>query len=97
MFINQLRYIDLKTMKVYFVPTPDITSLKIKAADQSNIITRMAIGDDGNGYALTNDGNHLLHFTTGKKITILIWARSQMILQIKLFPFIIPAAVLAVT
>jgi hypothetical protein len=70
MFINQLRYVDMKTMKVYFVPTPDITSLKIKAPDQSNIITRMVIADDGNGYALTNDGNHLLHFTTGKKITI---------------------------
>ena len=70
MFINQLRYIDLKTMNVYFVPTPDITSLTIKSSDQSNIITRMAIAADGNGYALTNDGNHLLRFTTGKKITI---------------------------
>ncbi len=70
MFINQLRYIDLKTMNVYFVPTPDITSLTIKSSDQSNIITRMAIAGDGNGYALTNDGNHLLRFTTGKKIMI---------------------------
>lgn len=70
MFINQLRYVDMKTMKVYFVPTPDITSLIVKAPDQSNIITRMVIADDGNGYALTNDGNHLLYFTTGKKITI---------------------------
>jgi len=70
MFINQLRYIDLKTMNVYFVPTPDIASLKTKSSDQSNIITRMAIAADGNGYALTNDGNHLLRFTTGKKITI---------------------------
>ena len=70
MFINQLRYIDLKTMNVYFVPTPDISSLAIKSSDQSNIITSMAIAADGNGYALTNDGNHLLRFTTGKKIMI---------------------------
>ncbi|MGZ8539408.1 MAG: T9SS type A sorting domain-containing protein [Chitinophagaceae bacterium] len=70
MFINQLRYIDLKTMKVYFVSTPEIESLKIKAADQSNIITRMAIAGDGNVYALTNDANHLLRINTGKKITI---------------------------
>ena len=70
MFINQLRYIDLKTMKVYFVTTPVNAALKTKATDQSNIITRMAVGSDGNGYALTNDGNHLLHFTTGKKITM---------------------------
>ena len=70
MFIDQLRYIDLKTMKVYFVSTPGNAALKLKASDQSNIITRMAIADDGNGYALTNDGNHLLRFTTGKKITV---------------------------
>jgi hypothetical protein len=67
MFFDQLRYIDLKTMNVYFV-TSDFTGMATKAADQSNIITRMAIADDGNGYALTNDGNHLVRFTTGKKI-----------------------------
>ena len=70
MFINQLRYIDLKSMKVYFVATPGIQALDEKASDQSNIITRMTIADDGYGYALTNDANHLLRFTTGKKITI---------------------------
>lgn len=69
MLIDQLRYIDLKTMNVYFV-TSDFTGMKQKAADQSNIITRMAIGDDGNGYALTNDGKHLIQFTTGKKLTV---------------------------
>lgn len=69
MFIDQLRYIDLRTMKVYFTNF-EFTGVKTKAGDQSNIITRMAIGDDGNGYALTNDGNHLLQFTTGKKITV---------------------------
>lgn len=70
MFIDQLRYIDLKTMKVYFINTPANDALNVKASDQSNIITRMAIANDGNGYALTNDGNHLLRFTTGKKITV---------------------------
>ncbi|MDP4262782.1 MAG: T9SS type A sorting domain-containing protein [Bacteroidota bacterium] len=66
MFIDQLRYIDLKTMNVYFVTT-DFTGMATKAADQSNIITRMVIADDGNGYAMTNDGNHFIRFTTGKK------------------------------
>jgi hypothetical protein len=70
MLIDQLRYIDLKTMKVYFVNTPANDALKVKAADQSNIITRMVIANDGNGYALTNDGNHLLRFTTGKNVTV---------------------------
>jgi hypothetical protein len=70
MFIDQLRYIDLKTMKVYFVTGHDLTGMKQKAADQSNIITRMAIAADGNGYALTNDATHLIRFTTGKNLTI---------------------------
>ena len=30
----------------------------------------MTIADDGNGYALTNDGAHLIRFTTGKKLVI---------------------------
>ena len=66
MFIDQLRYIDLKTMNVYFVNGAGLTTAKNKAADQSNIITRMAFASDGKGYALTNDGNELIQFTTGK-------------------------------
>jgi hypothetical protein len=30
----------------------------------------MVIASDGNGYVLTNDGNHLIQFTTGKKTII---------------------------
>ncbi|MEI9806497.1 MAG: hypothetical protein WDO16_00730 [Bacteroidota bacterium] len=70
MLIDQLRYIDLKTMKVYFVTSGDFTGMRQKSADQSNIITRMVIADDGNGYALTNDGMHLMRFTTGKNFAI---------------------------
>jgi hypothetical protein len=70
MLIDQLRYIDLKTMNVYFVSGADFTGMKQKSADQSNIITRMVIADDGNGYALTNDGMHLMSFTTGKKLSV---------------------------
>lgn len=33
-------------------------------------ITRMVIGADGNGYGITNDGDHLIRFTTGKKAVI---------------------------
>ena len=67
MFFDQLRYVDLKTMNVYFVNGNNFSGEVTKAADQSNIITRMVIADDGYGYALTNDGNHLLRFSTGKK------------------------------
>ena len=69
MFFDQLRYIDLKTMNVYFV-AGNFSGQANKAADQSNIITRMVIADDGNGYALTNDGNHLVRFSTGKKAEV---------------------------
>ncbi|MGN6531515.1 MAG: T9SS type A sorting domain-containing protein, partial [Ginsengibacter sp.] len=38
--------------------------------DEALNITRMTIGANGNGYALTNDANHLITFTTGSKIVI---------------------------
>ena len=70
MFIDQLRYIDLRTMKVYYYSSQDFTGMVKKSADQGNIITRMTIGNDGNGYAMTNDGAHLVRFTTGKYLTV---------------------------
>jgi hypothetical protein len=70
MLIDQLRYIDLKTMNVYFMTTSGFAGTKQKSADQSDIITRMVIAEDGNGYALSNDGRHLIRFTTGKDFTI---------------------------
>ncbi len=66
MFIDQLRYYDLKTQQVYFVPVP-FSNKAVKSPDQGNIITRMVIAADGYGYALTNDATQLLRFTTGKK------------------------------
>ena len=70
MFMDQLRYIDLKTMNVYFVTEGVLTGLNNKTSgDQSKIITRMTFASDGNGYALTNDGTHLVRFSTGKKIS----------------------------
>ena len=70
MFIDQLRYIDLKTMKVFYVTGEDFTGKPIKSSDQGNIVTRMVIASDGNGYAMTNDGMQLMRFSTGKNISI---------------------------
>ena len=70
MFIDQLRYIDLKTMKVFYVTDKAFTGMPQKSSDQGNIVTRMVIASDGNGYAMTNDGMHLIKFTTNKKLTI---------------------------
>ncbi|MBC7872341.1 MAG: hypothetical protein H7Y01_00005, partial [Ferruginibacter sp.] len=69
MSINQLRYIDLKSGKVYYFEDEDFGIVK-HGGDVANQITRMVIASDGDGYALTNDGNHLIRFTTGKKPTI---------------------------
>jgi len=68
MGISQLRYIDLKskTPRIYYFEDEAFGPLKT-SRDVSKQITRMVIGSDGNGYALTNDANHLLRFSTKKK------------------------------
>ncbi len=73
MLLDQLRYIDLSTMQVSVVDLP-LTGARQKASDQSDIITRMVIGDDGNGYAITNDGKQVFRFAAGKKGVIQVTA-----------------------
>lgn len=70
MLFDQLRYIDLKNMKVFYVTDKVFTGKSIKNADQGNIVTRMAIASDGNGYALTNDATQLIRFSTAKNLKI---------------------------
>src|SRR5688572_7904637 len=67
MFIDQLRYVDLRTMKVYYVSDQPFTKLGNMHNDEAKIITRMVINPDGYGYAITNDANTVIRFTTGKK------------------------------
>ena len=69
MGINQLRYIDLKSGKVYYFENEAFGKVA-GFTDVKKQITRMVIASDGNGYALSNDGEHLLKFTTGKKPVI---------------------------
>ncbi len=69
MGINQLRYRDIRSGKVYYFENESfgtVTGLH----DVKKQITRMVIGSDGNGYAVSNDAQHFLRFTTGKKPTI---------------------------
>jgi hypothetical protein len=70
MFIDQLRYIDLKTMQVYYVSDQAFTGLGNLHNDEGKCVTRMVIAPDGNGYAITNDANNFIRFTTGKKAEI---------------------------
>jgi hypothetical protein len=71
MGINQLRYIDMKgkSPKVYFFEGEAFGTVTSRR-DVANQITRMVIASDGNGYALTNNANHLIQFTTGKRPVI---------------------------
>ena len=65
MGINQLRYIDLKSNKIFYFENEPFGTVS-SVGDGANQICRMVIASDGNGYALSNDGNHFIRFTTGK-------------------------------
>ena len=69
MGFNQLRYIDLKSNKIFYFENEPFGTVS-NSGDAANQICRMTIASDGNGYALTNDGNHLIRFTTDKNPVI---------------------------
>lgn len=63
---SELRYVDLTQPELTVVTNDDANfSIKNKVAGEGSVITRMTFGVDGYGYALTNDGEHLMRFTTG--------------------------------
>ncbi len=64
MNIDQLHYIDLSTMES--VPVADQFFSKAGKYDVRNAgpINRMVIAPDDFGYTITNDGTHLIRFTT---------------------------------
>lgn len=70
MFVDQLRYVDLKTMQVYFVTGQSFSGTGDMHNDEAKIITRMVIAPDGYGYAINNDGTVFVRFSTGKKPVI---------------------------
>jgi hypothetical protein len=64
MSIDQLRYVDLTTMEV--VAFSDQFFSKAGKYDFKTVgaINRMVIAPDDFGYTITNDGNHLIRFST---------------------------------
>jgi hypothetical protein len=70
MHIDQLRYIDLKTMKVFYVNDQKFNSSEINVPQEGDVITRMVITPDGTGYAVSNDAKSFIRFTTGKNLEI---------------------------
>ncbi len=71
MHYGVLSYIDLNKKEPVFNFSGALISREAGTfLSEESHITRMVIGADGNGYGITNDGNHLVRFTTGKKVTI---------------------------
>ncbi|MEO6819904.1 MAG: T9SS type A sorting domain-containing protein [Ginsengibacter sp.] len=72
MHVGKLMWLDLRSPNEspsFYTVAPLLVDNK-NWNDEALNITRMTIGGDGNGYAITNDGNHLIRFTTGKKVII---------------------------
>ncbi len=73
MRMGELRWLDLNVKNEtpqFYAMVSDVLKVPANAVDESNNLTRMVIAADGNGYALSNDGNHLIRFTTGKSPVI---------------------------
>jgi hypothetical protein len=72
MRVADLRWIDLsaKGDATQFYSVENTTLKGLNLNDEASQLTRMDIGADGNGYAVSNDANHLIRFTTGKKTVI---------------------------
>lgn len=68
---NDLRYLDLSgsTAKTVTIPLQNMKTF-VPQPGEASVITRMAFSANGFGYALTNDGEHLIRFTTGEKVSI---------------------------
>ncbi len=72
MRMGELRWLDLNIKNEtpqFFTMQTDLLKVGV-ANDEATHITRMVIGADGNGYAMSNDANRFISFTTGKKPVI---------------------------
>lgn len=70
MMFNQLRYIDLNSMKVYYVTDQPFQDDNKKRNDAGKIISRMVITPDGTGYGISNDASTFIQFNTNKKTSL---------------------------
>lgn len=70
MFLNQLRYLDLTSMKVFCVTNQGFTTTKKEQMGPGKTVSRMVITPDGEGYGISNDASEFVQFTTGKQPSI---------------------------
>jgi Secretion system C-terminal sorting domain len=73
MHFSEISFLDLNeteasftTVKKHILP---VSSVGAYVAEEDQL-SRMVIAADGYGYALTNDANHLIRFSTGRKTTV---------------------------
>ena len=65
---NALNYVDLNEGGLTVISNEDAAfNTGDKYKSEANIITRMTFGADGAGYALSNDAEHLIRFTTDNR------------------------------
>jgi len=64
MYVDQLRYVDLFSMKVYCITERGFMNESASKTEPANTLSRMVIAGDGYGYSISNDGNHLFRFST---------------------------------
>ena len=70
MHFSSISYLDLNKPDANFTTIKTNMIAKVSGEvyqPEENQITRMVIAADGYGYALTNDANHLIRFSTGRK------------------------------
>ena len=63
---DQLRYIDLSTMKVFSQSDQYFSKIGKYDSKFAGPINRMVIAPDDFGYTITNDGTHIFRFTTSE-------------------------------
>jgi len=64
MNIDQLSYVDLSSMEVFTVSDQFFSKAGKYDFRNAGPISRMVIAPDNFGYTITNDGNHLIRFST---------------------------------
>lgn len=77
MFSQQLRYINLSEKENRYYQAADLSGYgrisqpsPATMEQQAPVVTRMTIGADGYGYAISNDGNNFFRFSLNKKTTV---------------------------
>jgi hypothetical protein len=67
---NALSYFDLGSKDINVVVNSNPAFNTGNKNDEGNVITRMAFASDGFGYAISNNGNGFIRFTTDKTPTV---------------------------